>query len=82
MIESYNFGKMVIDGKTYRSDVILYPDHVEANWWRKEGHQLCVQDIQEAVESTSPEVVVVGTGKYGFMKVLPETETYLESRGI
>jgi hypothetical protein len=81
-IESYAFGKIVIDGRTYRNDVILHPDYVEGDWWRKQGHQLCVEDIQKAIERGEPDVLVVGEGKYGFMKVLPETEEYLKSMGI
>ena len=34
-IESYSFGEVVIDGKRYRSDVIVFPDRVKPNWWRE-----------------------------------------------
>jgi len=27
MIESYSFGRMKIDGVTYTSDLIIFPDH-------------------------------------------------------
>jgi len=40
MIESYKFGEILIDGVTYTSDVIIYPDSVDFKWWRKEGHLL------------------------------------------
>jgi hypothetical protein len=29
MIDSYDFGAIVIDGKRYSSDVIIYPDRVK-----------------------------------------------------
>jgi hypothetical protein len=32
-IESYHFGEIVIDGRRYSSDVIIYPDRVEGQWW-------------------------------------------------
>ena len=32
MIESYKFGEIVIDGTTYTSDVIIYPDNVDDKW--------------------------------------------------
>jgi hypothetical protein len=40
MIESYKFGEIIITGKKYDSDLIIYPDHIDSSWWRKEGHLL------------------------------------------
>jgi hypothetical protein len=44
-IEKYSFGKMVINGKTYTQDLIIYPDSIEDSWWRKKGHSLVPEDI-------------------------------------
>jgi len=82
MIDSYDFGQIVIDGRRYTSDVIVFRDRVRDGWWRKEGHRLYVEDIEEAVEEEKPELFVVGTGYSGLMRVLPETESYLKSKGI
>lgn len=81
MIESYRFGEMIIDGKAYRADLIVYPDRIDAGWWRKEGHALCLDDIAKVV-AAQPECLVVGTGNPGLMKVLPETREYLQQQGI
>jgi hypothetical protein len=81
MIESYSFGRIVVDGQTYTSDLIIYPDRVEASWWRKEGHRLHLADLKGVMEA-SPEVVIVGTGYFGDMKVPPETKEGLESQGV
>ena len=81
MINSYDFGKVVINGKMYESDVIIYPDRVNGSWWRKEGHQLCVDDLEDVLESR-PDTIVVGTGNPGLMVVLPETEQLIKSKGI
>ena len=80
MIDSFKFGQIVVDGKTYTSDVIVFPGRVDDTWWRKTGHNLCVEDI-EAVMNETPEVVVVGTGVDGLMKVPDETRSYIESSG-
>jgi hypothetical protein len=80
-IEDYRFGRVVIDGKSYTSDVIVFPDRVKDGWWRNEGHELCPADLREVVQG-KPEVLVVGTGKSGLMRVLPKTEEYLEQQGI
>jgi len=81
MITHYSFGKIVIDGRTYTSDVIIYPDRVDDKWWRKEGHRLQPEDLTGVVEA-EPEAVVIGTGNLGLMKVPAETIAYLQSRGI
>jgi len=82
MIDSYDFGQIVINGRRYTSDVIVFSERVRDSWWRMEGHRLHVEDIEGAVHEEKPEVLVVGTGYSGLMKVLPETENYLKSMGI
>jgi len=80
MIEAYESGRIVIDGKKYTSDVIVLPDRVDDSWWRKEGHNLCIEDI-ELVMKEEPEIVIVGTGVNGQMRVPEETREYIESKG-
>ena len=80
-IDSYQFGKIVAGGKTYTSDVIIFPHHVQSDWWRKRGHQVSPEDIEAIVEE-KPEVLVIGTGNEGLVEVLPETKRYLEKQGI
>jgi hypothetical protein len=81
MIEDYSFGRIVIDGKTYTSDVIIFPDRVMDNWWRKDGHNLSIEDLDEVIKY-GPRTLVIGTGSSGIMKVKEETREFLESRGI
>ncbi len=81
MIEAYDFGRIVIDGKEYTSDVIIYPDHVDGNWWRKEGHRLQVVDIKKAIQE-KPEILIIGTGASGLMEVPREVKNRITSRGI
>ncbi|HEX9901788.1 MAG TPA: MTH938/NDUFAF3 family protein [Acidobacteriota bacterium] len=81
IIAHYSFGKIVIDSRTYTSDVIIYPGRVDGKWWRKEGHRLQPEDLTGVVEA-EPEAVVIGTGNLGLMKFPAETKTYLQSRGI
>ena len=81
-IQDYSFGKMVIDGVEYRADLIVHNDGVIPDWWRKEGHRLAVGDLQDVIERLKPEVVVVGKGRFGMMRVSPEFEHYLDEKGI
>jgi hypothetical protein len=80
-ITHYSFGKIVIDGRTYTSDVIIYPGRVDDKWWRREGHRLQPQDLSGVIEA-EPEVVIIGTGHLGVMKVSAETSAHLRSKGI
>ncbi len=80
-IDSYRFGEIVVNGKTYSSDVIIFPDRIEDNWHRKSGHQLCLEDMTEIIAET-PKVVVVGTGAAGFMQVLSEVPQIARAQGI
>ena len=79
-IEDYQFGRIVIDGQAYTSDVIVYPDRVDASWWRQEGHRLLPEDLPEVL-SEPPEVLVVGQGRPGLMIVPPATRERFEQAG-
>jgi hypothetical protein len=59
---------MEISGKIYTSDLIVYPNRIDASWWRKTGHRLCMDDIREILEEKF-DVLVVGTGYWGLMEV-------------
>lgn len=69
-IDNYSFGNIKIDGIEYRSDVIIYPDRVDDKWWRLEGHLLKPDDLKE-VWTCKPEILIVGQGLPGLMKVAP-----------
>lgn len=81
MIDSYEFGRIVISGKTYEHDLIILPDKIIDNWWRREGHKLSIADI-ETIIAASPRTVVIGTGASGMMRVLEETKKEFSSKGI
>lgn len=82
MIDSYSFGRIGIDQKIYVRDVIILPDRIQDSWWRKEGHLLQLADIESAIEESDPEIVVVGKGKFGVMKVSTKVMTYLQNKNI
>jgi hypothetical protein len=81
VIESYDFGHIVIDGKGYSSDVIVTPDGVKANWWREEGHSLCPEDLETAL-GPDIEVVIIGCGANGALRVPDSTRIWLEEKSI
>lgn len=81
MIESYDFGQITINGRRYHRDVIIFPDNVKDGWWRREGHRLSLEDLKDVFEA-EPEVLVIGTGYSGLMKVPQEVKDHVKSRNI
>lgn len=81
MIESYNFGEIVIDREKYTNDVIVFPNRVKDGWWRDKGHSLSPGDLDEVMDA-EPDVLIVGTGAYGRMSVPSKTQDFIKSRGI
>jgi hypothetical protein len=81
MIESYVFGRMIVSGIAYTSDLIIFPERILSSWWRKTGHRLCLDDL-EGVLKEDFDVLVVGTGYLGLMKVEPEVFQYARTHGF
>jgi hypothetical protein len=80
-ITGYKFGEIIIDGKKFTHDVIIYSDRIDADWWRKEGHKLAIEDLKD-VFNNPPNTLIVGTGANGVMKVSSDVKHQLESKGI
>ncbi len=81
-IEAYSFGWMIIDGKRYTSDLLIYPDgHVKDAWYRKKGHALSKDDISALIQA-EPEIIIAGTGASGLMKPEKGFEKWLDQKGI
>ena len=81
MIESYKFGQIIIDKKKYISDLIIFKDRIFDSWWRKEGHNLCIDDIKEIINE-KPDIFIIGTGYFGLMKVPKELIRNIKFSGI
>ena len=81
-IQKYSFGNIDIGGVMYSSDVIIYSDdRIENPWRRSESHYLTSEDIPDVV-SNVPEVVIIGTGAVGIMKVDEELLSLLRQKGV
>jgi hypothetical protein len=80
-IDGYRFGHVVVDGTELTSDVIVLPNRVVPNWWRKEGHALVLADLEEVLDEL-PERLIVGTGADGQMRPDLGLVQQLEARGV
>ena len=80
-IDSYSFGSMTVDGKIYNADLIIFPDRVKSNWWRKEGHALAIEDLDEVI-NYHPEVLIIGKGASNCMVIPPSIKNALKEKQI
>jgi hypothetical protein len=81
-IEKYKFGKIQIDNQKYAKDLIIWPDgKIQDSWWRQKGHLLQKEDIPTLLEA-KPEIVIIGTGYFGLMKVDTEFKKQLKDNEI
>ena len=81
MITSYQFGSITIDGKRYDFDVKIVGGKVVPDWWRSQGHLLQVEDITDIL-AERPEVLVVGQGASGNMRLAADVEETLAKYSI
>jgi hypothetical protein len=80
-IDHFRFGRIRIDGRDYTSDVMIVGGEVLSPWWRSAGgHVFAPEDLGQAIAS-SPEVICLGTGALGRVKVDPATIAAFESAG-
>lgn len=86
-IDRSEFGNITIDGKTYDHDVTIgLSGHVEKRHKRlsKElygtSHMISKTEV-EAVFEKGSDLLIIGTGQEGNVRLSPEAETYLADKG-
>ncbi len=78
-INAVEFGEIEINGKKYYSDMIV--------WWdgrvdyREKSHTLGMDEFLEILK-TGPEVVVVGTGMSGCVRIEEKVKELAEQKGV
>jgi hypothetical protein len=80
-IDSYSFGRIRVDGIDFSKDVILLRSEVRSPWWRTAGGHVYAPTDLEEVLAAAPEIVVLGTGYFGRVKILDETRTVFADAG-
>ena len=80
-LEDYNFGRVTVDGSEQTRDLIVLPDRVVTNWWRREGHSLAMEDLEDVLDEL-PERLILGVGAHGQLQPPPEVIAELERRGV
>jgi hypothetical protein len=80
-IDEYGFGRIVVDGVEHSRDVIVLPNRVLGNWWRRDGHSLVIEDLADVADEL-PEHLVVGCGAHGRLHPHPSVIEALARRGV
>jgi hypothetical protein len=80
-LEDYRFGRVTVDGTEQTRDLIVLPDRVVSDWWRRDGHSLALADLDEVLDAL-PEQLILGTGAYGRLHPDPAVIAELERRGV
>lgn len=82
-INSYSFGRIIIDGREYTRDVIIrqLADEVKSNWWRARSHFLAMEDIEDVL-SPIPDILIIGQGDPGLMEVGDDVKDFCKTHNI
>lgn len=80
-IENFSFGRIVVDGVAYTSDIKIIGAKVIAGWWRKSGHKVEIEDMQEMIDA-HPDILVIGKGDPGLMKTSASLRKLLKNNEI
>jgi hypothetical protein len=81
LLEGYEFGRVVVDGQEQTRDLIVLPGRIVTDWWRRDGHSLVMEDLEDVLDEL-PERLVVGCGAYGRLHPHPAVEEELRKRGV
>jgi hypothetical protein len=81
MIEHFFFGSIIVDGINYTNDIKIIQGKVIPSWWRKSGHRVNIDDIQDII-GAKPDILVLGKGKPGMMKSTPSLCEFLKQNNI
>jgi hypothetical protein len=80
-LEAYSFGRVTVDGREHTRDLIVLPDRVVSDWWRRDGHSLAMEDLDEVLDEL-PELVVLGVGAHSRLRPDPAVIAALARRGV
>jgi len=84
-IDELIFGSIVVEGKKYRRDILLFADGTVKK--RKGGflmfgsHKIKKQELEELSQG-QPEIIIVGTGTNGAAHIAPEAESWAKGKNL
>lgn len=76
MIDSYRFGEIVVNGKSFRKDVVILETGKAKEWVKEDGMLIKGEAVKE-IAKMNPTVVIIGLGYEGSAKLDYSAEYYL-----
>jgi hypothetical protein len=80
-LSDYNFGSLTVDGERHTRDLIVLPERVVRDWWRREGHSLAIEDLDEVIDEL-PDRLILGCGAHGRLEPPSAVLEQLRARGV
>jgi hypothetical protein len=80
-ITNYSFGKMIVDGKTFKNELQILPTGIVKKWSPSDPHYILPVDIEEIVNS-SIKALVFGNGANGEAAMPDETIKFIKAKNI
>ena len=80
-LSNYSFGSLTVDGERHTRDLIVLPERVVTEWWRREGHSLAIDDLDEVIDEL-PDRLILGCGAHGRLEPPPAVLEQLRARGV
>jgi hypothetical protein len=77
----FSFGRIVVDGQICNNDIKIVNGKLVADWWRKSGHTVEIEDVQDIIDSDST-ILIIGKGQPGYMRVTQSLQEHLEKNDI
>jgi hypothetical protein len=81
MITDFSFGRIAANGQFFNSDIKIVCGTLVPEWWRRNGHTVEIEDIQDILDSDS-EILVIGQGQPGYMRTADALKKQLAQHGI
>jgi hypothetical protein len=80
-LRDYSFGSIQVDGDEHTRDLIVLPERVVPDWWRRDGHSLAMEDLDDVIDEL-PERLILGCGAHGRLQPPPAVLEELRERGV
>jgi hypothetical protein len=77
----FSFGRLVVDGQICNNDIKIVNGKLIPDWWRKSGHTVEIEDVQDIIDSDSV-ILVIGKGQPGYMSVTESLREHLGKNDI
>jgi hypothetical protein len=80
-LSDYSFGSLTVDGERHTRDLIVLPERVVADWWRREGHSLAMEDFDQVIDEL-PGRLILGCGHDSRLRPPQAVLDELRARGV